>query len=159
MSATAQTKGSHGYRTCIWTRARVSITLIRKGAPISAHHTRAKRSLRRGVHTRIYTCQLWGGRTCPTCVTCHLCGMDPCHGMHRCRRRCTNPWGVAHSHACTRESKLSDLGHPYPTNGQRVLHACYIRLFACSGLFPLHASTTHVATYVTTILSMAITCM
>ena len=42
MSATAQTKGSHGYRACLWTRARLSITLIRKGVPISARHTRAK---------------------------------------------------------------------------------------------------------------------
>ena len=126
--ATAQTKGSHGYRTCIWTRARVSITLIRKGAPISARHTRAKRSLRRGgahtyihTYTCLYTCQLWGGRTCPTCVTCHLCGMDPCHGMHRCRRSCTNPWGKAYSHACTRESKFSDLGHPYHISSETCI--------------------------------------
>ena len=73
------------------------------------------------MHTRIYTCQLWGGRTCPTCVTCHLCGMDPCHGMHRCRRSCTNPWGKAYSHACTRESKFSDLGHPYHISSETCI--------------------------------------
>ena len=73
------------------------------------------------MYTRTYTCQLWEGRTCPTCVTCHLCGMDPCHGISGCRRSCTNPWGKAYSHACTRESRFCDLGHLYHISSETCI--------------------------------------